>query len=98
MAINGLTVLGYILPTGTFHPGIFPPYSPSTLFRFVARFASVRIEDSSGNRFASTAYFAKPYFVGGNVPGGNNRGGAFWGEFSGGEHAGHLNKGDFYSY
>ena len=29
-------------------------------FQFVARFARVRIEDSSRNRFASTAYFAKP--------------------------------------
>ena len=34
---------------------MFPP----TLFRFVARFARVRIEDSSWNRFVSTAYFAQ---------------------------------------
>ena len=33
--------------------------SPPTLFRFVARFARVRIGDSSRNRFASTAYFAQ---------------------------------------
>ena len=56
-------------------------------FRFVARFARVRIEDSSGNRFASTAYFAKPGFVGG--------GGMFRGEttgvepISGGEYSDH---------
>ena len=52
------------------------------MFRLVARFGRVRIEDYSGNRFASTAYFAKPGFVGGgecsggkqpgcNLPGGN---------------------------
>ena len=62
----------------------------AALFRFVARFARVRIEDSSGNRFASTAYFAKPGFVG-NVPSGNNRGGTFRGEFAGGEYTGHRN-------
>ena len=64
-------------------PSILPPErstsayspkecSPPTLFRFVAHFACVRIEDS-GNRFASTAYFAKPCFV---YP---------WGEISGRE-------------
>ena len=41
----------------------------AALFRLVTRFAPVRIEDSSRNRFASTAYFAKP--------------GTFPGEFSG---------------
>ena len=35
--------------------GLLPP----TLFRLVARFARVRIGDSSQNRFASTAYFAQ---------------------------------------
>ena len=45
-------------------------FSAATLFRFVACFACVRIENSSRNRFASTAYFAKP--------------GTFPGEFSGG--------------
>ena len=59
-------------------------------FRFVARFARFRIEDSSGNKFASTAYFAKPGFVGGECSGGNNRGGTSRGEFSGGEFASHL--------
>ena len=59
------------------------------LFRFVARFARVRIEDSSENRFALMAYFAKPGFVGGNVPGGNNWGGTFRWEFCGGEYSGH---------
>ena len=54
------------------------------LFRFVARFARVRIEDSSFNRFASTAYFAKPGFVGvkfsgGKQPGWNLPGGIFRG-------------------
>ena len=49
----------------------------ATLFRFVARFACVRIEDSSWKRFASTAYFAKPGFDGG--------------ECSGGEYSGHQN-------
>ena len=53
-------------------PGKSPPpcFSVVTLFRFVARFPRVRIEDSSRNRFASTAYFANP--------------GTFRGEFSGG--------------
>ena len=62
------------------------------LFRFVARFARVRIEESSGNRFTSTAYFAKPGFVGGNVPGGETTGVevTIRGEFSGGEYSGHL--------
>ena len=46
----------------------------AALFRFVARFARVRIEDSSGNRFASTAYFAKPGFVGGECSGGKQPG------------------------
>ena len=36
----------------------------AALFRFVARFARVRIEDSSGNKITSTAYLAKPGFVG----------------------------------
>ena len=45
-----------------------PRFFVATLFRFVPRFARVRIEDSSRNRFASTAYFAKP--------------GTFQGEFS----------------
>ena len=39
----------------------------AALFRFVARFAHVRIEDSSGNSFTSTAYFAKPGFIGGGM-------------------------------
>ena len=59
------------IPPGTFHLGIFsqgmfPPEETeyffrfvAALFRFVARFARVRIEDSSGNRFTSTAYFTK---------------------------------------
>ena len=41
----------------------------ATLFRFVTCFARVRVEDSNGNRFASTAYFAKPGFVGGEYSG-----------------------------
>ena len=50
---------------------IFPPprFSVATLFRFVARFALVRIEDYSRNWFTSTAYFIKPgTFRGGNIP------------------------------
>ena len=41
---------------------VFQPWgdtSPPMLFRLVARFARVRIGDSSRNRFASTAYFAQ---------------------------------------
>ena len=75
------SVLG-ILPPGKFFPErstplCSPPKKPNvfwfvvTLFRFVARFTRVRV--------ASTAYFAKPGFVGGNVPGGNNRDGIFRG-------------------
>ena len=78
-------VLG-ILPPGTFHPGIFlqgmfPPrknrmffWFLAVLFRFVARFARVRIQDSSFNRFASTAHFAKPGFVGMKFSGGKQPG------------------------
>ena len=69
------------IPPGKFHPGIFPQgmFPPektvlfwflAALFRFVARFARVRIEDSSFNRFASTAYFEKPGFVGREHSGG----------------------------
>ena len=71
-------------------------YSPKEcslpmLFLFVARFARVRIEDSSRNRFVSTAYFVQSQtmlfpcilFMGGMFRGGNNRGGTFRGEFSG---------------
>ena len=55
----------------------------AALFRFVARFARVRIEESSGNRFSSTAYFAKPGIVGGECSGGKQPGlnlpdGIFW--------------------
>ena len=54
-----------------------PRFSVATLFPFVARFTRVRIEDSSRNRFTSSAYFAKS--------------GTFRGEFSGGgEYFGHL--------
>ena len=68
--------------------------SPPTLFRLVAR---VRIEDSSRNRFVSTAYFTQSQttlflcilFMGGMFRGGNNRGGSFWGKFSQGEYSGH---------
>ena len=68
--------------------GVLPPkrstpvyssqeYSPPT-FRFVARYARVRIVDSSRNNFASTAYFAQSqttliaciFFMGGIVCGG----------------------------
>ena len=75
------------IPSGTFHLGIFPQgMFPPTLFRFVARFASVRIEDSSRTRFASAAYFAQSQttlfpcilFMGGML-----RGGMFRGEYSG---------------
>ena len=50
----------------------------------LARFARGRIEDSNFNRFASTAYFAKPGFVGvefsgGKQPGWNLPGGIFRG-------------------
>ena len=96
-----MQVLG-ILPPGTFHPGIFsqemfpPEKKPNVfflfvtaLFRFVAWFVRVRIEASSGNRFASTAYFTKPGFVGEECSRGNNRGGTFWAEFPGGQYSGH---------
>ena len=87
-----MRVLG-ILPPGKFPPErstpVYSPkeYSPPTLFRFVARFACVRIEDSSRNRFTSTAYFAQSQttlfpcilFMGGMFRGGNNRGGTFRG-------------------
>ena len=46
----------------------------AALFRFEARFVRVRIEDSSGNRFALTAYFAKPGFVGRECSGGKQPG------------------------
>ena len=53
-----------------------PRFSVATLFWFVARFARVRIEGSSRNRFAWTAYFTNP--------------GTFRGEFFGrGEYSGH---------
>ena len=42
----------------------------AALFRLVARCARVGIEDSSENRFASTAYFTKPGFVRGECSGG----------------------------
>ena len=64
---NGLMVLG-VFPPGKFpHP---PRFSVAKLFRVVASFAHVVVEDSSRNRFESTVYFAKP--------------GTFWGESSGG--------------
>ena len=44
-------------------------WSVAALFRFVAHFTRVRIEDSSGNRFASTAYFGKSGFVTGETTG-----------------------------
>ena len=80
------------IPPGTFHPGIFPQEMyPPTLFRLVARFARVRIEYSSRNRFASTAYFAQSrttlfpctLFMGGMFRGGNSRGGTPRWEVSG---------------
>ena len=46
----------------------------AALFRFVARFARIRIENSCGYRFASTAYFAKPGYVGGECSGGKEPG------------------------
>ena len=52
---------------GFFTPGWKITHAPPTLFRFVARFARVRIRNSSRNRFASTAYFA----WGGNFRGGS---------------------------
>ena len=58
-----------------------------TLFRFVARFARVSIEDSCRNRFTSTVYFAQSQttlflfilFIEGMFRGGNNQGGIFRG-------------------
>ena len=47
--------------SGLFYPSLV--FSVATLFRLVARCARVRIEDSSRNRFASTAYFARPDYV-----------------------------------
>ena len=55
----------------------------AALFRLVARFTRVKIEDSSGNRFASTAYFAKPGLVGGECSGGKHPGWNLRGEFAG---------------
>ena len=86
-----------IFPTERFNP----VYSPSTVLRFVAGFARVRIENSSRNRFASTAYFAQSQttlfpcilFMGGMFRGRNNWSGTFRGEFSGGEYSGHPRTG-----
>ena len=63
-------------------PNVFFYRFVATLFRLIARFARVRIEDSSGNSFVSTAYFTKPCFVvgecsGGKEPGWNLPGGIF---------------------
>ena len=48
------------------------PKSVATLFRFVARFARVRIEDSSFNRFAlngiQSDFFRGDFFLGGFYP------------------------------
>ena len=57
----------YMKVLGIFPPKQFPPprFSVATLFRYVACFACVRIEDSSRNKSASTAYFAKPGTFGG---------------------------------
>ena len=72
-----------ISPHGHFPHGTSPP----TFFRFVGRFAHVRIGDSNRNRFASTAYFAQSRTtlfpcillmggsVRGEVPGGESAGG-----------------------
>ena len=92
--IANCLVLG-ILPHGKFPTP--PRFSVATLFQLVARFTRVRIEYSSRNRFASTAYFAQSQttlfpcilFMGGMFRGGNNRGGTFQEEFSGGEYSGH---------
>ena len=59
-------VVGILPPGKSSHPR----FSVATLFWFVARFARVRIEDYSRNRFASTEYFAKPgTFLGGEYSG-----------------------------
>ena len=55
-------------PLENSHPRKIPPtvasfFSGAMLFRFVARFARVRIQDYSRKRFESTAYFAKPDYV-----------------------------------
>ena len=55
-AIHETLVLGILPPEDP--P---PTFSVATFFRFVTR---VRIEDSSRNRFTSTAYFSKPDYVG----------------------------------
>ena len=79
---------------GHFPPGQFPPdtspldTSPNVtsspmLFRFAARFARVRIGDSSRNRFTSSAYFAQSQaklfqcilFIGASIRGESARGG-----------------------
>ena len=85
-----------ILPPGKFLPERSTPvYSPKeffppTLFRLVARFDRVRIQDSIRNRFTPTAYFAQSQttlfpcilFMGGMFRGGHNRGGTYrWGIF-----------------
>ena len=75
----------WAIPSRIIPPWLFSPTGcvVTALFWFVASFARVRIEDSSGNRFASTAYFAKPGLVcpwwevtGGKCQGGN----CPWGE------------------
>ena len=54
------TVLGILSPGKSSLP---PRFFIAALFQFVARFARVSFEDSNRNRFASTAYFAKPDYV-----------------------------------
>ena len=90
-----IVVLGILLPERS--TSVYSPKKCSSpmLFRFVACFARVRIEDSSRNRFVSKVYLlpdnvvSMHAFHGGNVQEGNNRGGTFRGYFAGGEYSGH---------
>ena len=66
----------WAIPSRIIPPWLFSPTGcvVTALFWFVASFARVRIEDSSGNRFVSTAYFTKPGFVGRECSGGKQPG------------------------
>ena len=91
-SVFDFVVLG-ILSSEKFSAELLPNVVP-----VLARFARVRIEDSSRNRFASTTYFAQsqttlfPRIL---FMGGNNRGGTFRGEFSEGNFPERIFRGNF---
>ena len=65
---QGIIASRYTPPPGKFLP---PFFSVATLFEFVARFARVRIEDSSRNR---GEFSGRGIFREGNIPGGEYSG------------------------